>query len=207
MYAKNLVPIGIWSPVKNTVPWYLRGGNEQHNRKKAWRWLQYEPKHVADVVCSYQHLTCCVWQYTATKQEKNLSEWAAFSKYLDLCSPTYNAVITTPSRQSVTQHWISAAFITWHECWIVKNLEQLYHRLRLVVIRPVICYPACGGSSRLIHNTSDPLSEYIWGHTAEYHNLNASVHFQVSKYHSSIYLQRQETHQKPVKKISHLCKI
>jgi hypothetical protein len=35
--------------------------------RKAWRWLQYELKHVADVVCCQQYLTCCVWQYTPTK--------------------------------------------------------------------------------------------------------------------------------------------
>jgi hypothetical protein len=35
--------------------------------RKAWRWLQYEPKHVADVVCSHQYLTFCVWQFTATE--------------------------------------------------------------------------------------------------------------------------------------------
>jgi hypothetical protein len=27
---------------------------------KALSWLQYEPKHVADVVCSHQYLTYCV---------------------------------------------------------------------------------------------------------------------------------------------------
>jgi hypothetical protein len=42
---------------------------------KAWSWLQYEPKHVADVVCSYQNLTCYVWQYTPTKHWNNTTVW------------------------------------------------------------------------------------------------------------------------------------
>jgi hypothetical protein len=55
---------------------------------KAWRWLKCEPKHVADVVCSYQYSTFCVWQYTATElwslsleyDAKHLTEFFTVSK-------------------------------------------------------------------------------------------------------------------------------
>jgi hypothetical protein len=43
--------------------------------REAWRWLQCEPKYVADVVCSYQYLRCCIWQYTPTKRWNNTTVW------------------------------------------------------------------------------------------------------------------------------------
>jgi hypothetical protein len=48
--------------------------------RKAWRWLQYEPKDVVSVVCFHQYFTRCVWQYTHTyflkKKKKCLQHYA-----------------------------------------------------------------------------------------------------------------------------------
>jgi hypothetical protein len=59
MVELGIKPRNSWLVVRNADP-----SNQCLFERlcKAWRRLQYEPKHVADAVCSYQYLTCCVWQ-------------------------------------------------------------------------------------------------------------------------------------------------
>jgi hypothetical protein len=74
MVIPSLVITSILTTISNQDFNIRRRQNTQVQRsisfellRKAWRWRQYEPKRVADVLCSYQYLTCCVWQFTLVK--------------------------------------------------------------------------------------------------------------------------------------------